>query len=174
MVEKTAFAERAVLRAAERSSAYLSEMEHKYLFHLTMCRSVGKLGDTVFLLNGRDAIFMLHAFVSIFQSQLGRDIATLVSSENEIILTNHCFMADALSVLANCTAAAWCLLGSAPGSTHNNGATYWQLAFAHYQRAFDGFSRSKGLDDPSVARAAYGLARCLREFGETDKALQFL
>lgn len=175
MVGKTSFAERIVSRAADRLSTYLTEMEHNYLSHLSLCSSGGKHGDTVFRIeHGRDAIFMLHAFVSLFQSHLSRDIFTLVGSENEIILTNHCFLADALSVLANCSAAARCLLSSASDSSHNDGAQYWQLAFTHYQRAFDGFARTKGLDDPSVARAAFGLARCLREFGESEKALQLL
>jgi hypothetical protein len=156
-------------------SAYLSEMENDYLSHLSSCRSGGKLGDTVFRIeHGRDAVFMLHAFVSLFRSHLCRDITSLVGSDNEIILVNHCFVADSLSVLANCTTAARLLLGSVAGSTCDTGAQYWQLAFAHYQRAFNGLAGTKGLDDPSVSRAAYGLARCLRELGETDKALQLL
>lgn len=176
MVGKTTFAGRIVSRAAERLSAYLSEMESEYLSHLSRCRSsVVKPGDTIFRIeHGRDASFMLHAFVSLFRSHLVRDITVLVGRNNEIILTNHCFVADSLAVLANCLAAAKSSLGSTSGSVGGDEAHYWQLAFAHYRLAFNGFSKTKGLDDPSVSKSAYGLARCLREFGETEKALQLL
>lgn len=175
MMKKTASAERTISRVAERLSRYLAEMEKDYMSLFSKGKPSGKAGDTVFRIeHGRDATFMLHAFVSLFQSHLGRDIATLVGSDNEIVLTNHYFVADSLAVYANCIGAAKSVLGSVSGSTDGYRSQYWQYAFAHYQRAFNGFSNTKGLDDPSVSRAAYGLARCLREFGETEKAFQLL
>jgi hypothetical protein len=63
MVGKTAFAERAVLRADERLSAYLSEMEHNYLFRVSMGRSVGKLGarQRWYLYASRRCLYFLKA-----------------------------------------------------------------------------------------------------------------
>jgi hypothetical protein len=60
MVEKTAFAERAVSRAAKRLSAYLSEMAHNYLCHVFMCMSLCKLGDTVFRSGPLSCFAILH------------------------------------------------------------------------------------------------------------------
>lgn len=98
----------------------------------------------------------------------------LVDGNNEILLTNHCFLADSLSVLANCIATATSMLGSSTDASTRRAEHFWRLAFAHYQRAFDGFAKTKGLADPSATRAAYGIARCLREFGESEKALELL
>ena len=174
MLCRSELAERLLSRAAERLSTYLAETESQYLSHIAKSRS-GKPRDTLFSVEkGRESLFKLQTFVSLFQFQLCRDITSLTDHDDEIILVNHCFLADSLAVLANCIAAARSTLGSTTEAARRRGDHYWRLAFAHYQRAFDGFAKTKGLGDPSVSRAAYGIARCLREFGETEKALELL
>jgi len=173
-IGKTEFAERLLCRSAERLSTYLAKTESKYFSYLSKCRSGVKPGPVFGVEKGRESIFELQAFVSLLQVELSRDMKSLVEGNNEILLTNHCFLADSLSVLANCIAAATSFLGSSTEASMRRADHFWRLAFAHYQRAFDGFAKTKGLADPSASRAAYGIARCLREFGESEKALELL
>jgi hypothetical protein len=169
------FAEKTLSRAAGRLSKYLTEMESIYIKHVTKAKPAGKAGKPVVCIeHGRDACFMLHSFASHLQKQLHRDIASLVDSNHYIILANHCFVADSLAVLANCVASANFFLGAGSGASENHGLQYWQMAYRHYEYAFHGYVKTKNVDDPAVARAAYGVARCLREFGKTEKALQLL
>jgi tetratricopeptide (TPR) repeat protein len=53
-------------------------------------------------------------------------------------------------------------------------AEYWRKALIHYRYALKGFTRKVILHDPNVAAVAYGAARCLRELGRTEEALQVL
>jgi hypothetical protein len=173
---KLSFSERIVSRVAQRLSTYLSDAESVYTSHLSTTLPSGvKPGDTVFRIeHGRNACGLLREYVSLFRTQLGRDMVALVDNNDEIVLINHCFVADSLLVLANCLAAAKSLLGSGPDTVGEDDARYVKLAFAHYELAFNGLSSCKGLDDPNTIKSAYGLARCLREFGETKKALRLL
>jgi hypothetical protein len=175
MTGNRAFSEHTLSRVAGSLSAYLSEMESGYFRYLSRCRAGNKPGENAFRIEqGRDFIFMLEAFVSLFQMDLNREIFRLVDRENSILLANHCFLADALSILANCKAAARSVLGVSSGTKSENGLLNWQLAYGHYQHGFTGFSKTKPLDDVDVIKASYGLARCLRELGETEKALELL
>jgi hypothetical protein len=173
---KLSFSERIVSRVAQRLSTYLSDVESVYTSHLSTTLPSGvKPGDTIFRIeHGRNACSLLREYVSLFRTQLGRDMVALVDSNDEIVLINHCFVADTLLVLANCLAAAKSLLGSGPDTVGEDDARYVKLAFAHYELAFNGLSICKGVDDPNTIKSAYGLARCLREFGETKKALRLL
>jgi hypothetical protein len=176
-VGKAMFSERLISRVAGRLSSYLSKAESVYTSHLSSCSPPGgKPGEPVFRIeHGRDACAMLREFVSSLRLQLGRDMAALVPSDHDVILTNHCFVADSLLVLSNCITAARSVLGSGSGpGPDDDGTEYVELAFAHYQLVFNGFSSTMGLDHPSTIKSAYGLARCLRELGETKKARQLL
>ena len=91
-----------------------------------------------------------------------------------MLLMNHCYLADSISVLANCVGASETLFGVSPDA-RNSSKYYWQAAYVHYETAFKGFLRSKSsLSDDSVVSVAYGVARCLRELGYREKALQIL
>ena len=174
-VGKRDFGERLLARSAERLSTYLSESESRCFAYLGRCRPGVKPVHTICSVEkGRESIIELQSFVSLLQVEIVRDMKTLVDEDNEVILVNHCFIADSLSVLANCIAAAVSTLGSSKDTSVRRADQYWRLAYGHYQRAFDGLVKARGLADPSVSRAAYGIARCLREFGETGKALELL
>jgi Tetratrico peptide repeat len=173
MIGNQSFADRILRRAAERLSKYLLHVESLYMSHLSKAKQGGKPGETIFRIEpGRDAIFALHAFASLFRKQLSRDMVRLVGTENEIVLANHCFVADTLSVLANCIAAANFFGGSAQ-ITEFDGLQYWSIAYMHYELCYT-IAAKKGLDDVSVSRSVFGMARCLREFGEAEKALKLL
>ena len=169
------FADNILHRAAERLSKYLFGMESSYTSHLSKARSSNKPGQTLFRIeHGRDAIFELHAFASLFQRQLKRDMVSLIGADNGTVSANHCFVADTLSVLANCTAAAHFFLGSTSEESNDCGRLYWRMAYRHYELCYTILSTTKHLDNPFVVRSLFGVARCLREFGETENALKLL
>jgi hypothetical protein len=169
------FAEKTLFRAAGRLSKYLTEMESMYIKHVTKVRPAGKAGKLMVCIEqGRDACFMLSSFASQLQKQLQRDMASLIDSDHHIMLTNRCFVADSLAVLANCVSSAKFFLGAGSDPSENCGLQYWQMACTNYEYVFHRYVKTKTLDDPAVTRAAYGIARCLREFGKTEKALQLL
>jgi tetratricopeptide (TPR) repeat protein len=175
MMGNQSFANRTLYRAAERLSRYLQDIENSYIAHLAKAMPDSKQTEAMFRIDhGRDDIFKLHAFASLFQRQLNRDMALLIGAGNEVMLTNHCFVADTLAVLANCISAAKFFLGSVSDRTDDCGLVYWKLAYQHYEHCYRGLVTTKSLDDPSVSRSLYGIARCLREIGETDKALKML
>jgi hypothetical protein len=172
---KHGISENTLTRVAGRLSSFLCEMESGYFSHLRACRPGVKRGDTYFQIeSGRECISMLESFCSVFRGNLVKGIPTLLGHDDEVYLFNHALLGDALSVLANCLSAARCVLGTTCPDGAGDGTHYWRLAFAHYQRAFKGFLLTKGLDDAFVYRTAFGIARCLREFSETEKALELL
>lgn len=175
LMENDDFSGRIVMRVAKRVSFYLSEMEGNYLSHLAGSRSHGNQGNaSIRIEDGRDSIFMLNAFAALFQKELNRDIISLVKQDHAVVLIHHCFVADAFAVLANCVTAARSAFGAASGSGSEYGTGLWRLAYAHYERAFTGSVSTMGIGHASVSRAAYGMARCMREFEETETALEFL
>lgn len=175
MIGNQSFADRILNRAAERLSKYLFGMENLYTSHLSKARSCDKPGQAILRIeHGRDAIFELHAFASLLQKQLNRDMVSLIGMDNEVVVANQCFVADTLSVLANCTAAAHFFLGSTSDKSDDCGRSYWRMAYRHYELCYNSLAASKELDDPFVVRSLYGVARCLREFGEIENALKLL
>ena len=175
MIGNQSFADRILNRTAERLSKYLFEMERLYTSHLSKARSVYKPGHTLFTVeHGRDAIFELHAFASLFQRQLNREMVALVGADNEVVIANRCFVADTLSVLANCTASAHFFLGTLSDGSDDCGSQYWRMAYRHYELCYTSLTATKQLDDPFVVRSLFGATRCLREFGQTENALKLL
>lgn len=177
MLKKGSTSARLMSRVADRLSAYLAEAEMSLVAHLAnSAMPVKKPGETVFQLQHTGGTFTkLHAFVTLFRHQLSKNMM-MANGEvaNVTALTCHCFVADSISVLANCATATKSILGFPSDVASVDGVSFWRLAFDHYQIAFDGFSRRNGLGDPSTLNSAYGVARCFREFGETEKALEFL
>lgn len=115
---------------------------------------------------------MLRAFVNIFQRQLSREFIALLGPDHVIALVNKSFVADAFAVLANCLAASnRTRLEDGCKSGHSY---YWSLAYLHYKDVFKGWVKSRGLGHPSTAAVACSIARCLRELGKLDEALQIL
>jgi hypothetical protein len=175
MVGSTRYAEKLVFQSANRLSKFLAAIEGMHFSHIAASKSIGKKeGFTFRIENDRDSLFHLHSFVSLFQEQLKRDLITLVDPDSDVVLTNQCLFADSLAVLANNYAASKTAFGlSQPGNV-DYGLQYWQQAYVHYSKCFLVFAERKGFDSPNTAKAAYGLARCLREFEETETALELL
>jgi hypothetical protein len=175
MIGNQRFANRILSRAAEYLSKYLFEMETLYSSHLSKARSSDKPGHPSFRIeHGRDAIFELRAFASQLQRQLTREMVSLIDADNEAVVANQCFVADALSVLANCTSAAHFFLGCSSEENNDSGRQYWRLAYRHYEHCYNIRAATRNLNDPFVVRSLFGVARCLREFGETANALKLL
>lgn len=176
MATDYAFAQGVVKRVADRLALYLSEQETSYFDTLRKRVAFEYETNRVCLLDtGADAVSMLKAFVTVFQNHLSREFMTLIGPNHEITLINQAFVGDALTVLANCLSAGESDSNDRKASTSSGGHMYyWSLAYVHYQQSFKGWIAAHGLTHPNAAASAYSLARCLRELGKVDKALQVL
>jgi hypothetical protein len=152
-------------------------MEKGVLLNLSKStKVVGKASDTVVRIeHGRDALTMLQAFVSIMRQEMKREMVDIVmlAESNEAILINHCFLGEAICILANCRAASRALSGCRKElrGAHD---PLWTEAASHFHLALSGFIVQQDLKSMVVARAAFGLTRCLRESNESEKALEIL
>jgi tetratricopeptide (TPR) repeat protein len=177
VISNDTFATRTLTRVSQRLSFYLSKVEDSFLSHRDENITDREASDVVFRIDhDRDWLSMLTTFVSTFESDLDREIVRIIGSDCHIALVHHCFVADALAVLANCIATATANKPSRSGMGRDTSRDvhYWRQALFHYRHALEGFTRKLGLNDPNVAAAAYGAARCLRELGRTEEALQVL
>lgn len=161
-----------------RLAFYLAEQEKSFFAKYD---STSREGGGVVLRfeNGIDGISMLKGFVEKFENQLDRSFLELVGKDGngkakDILCINHCFLADALSALANCVRAGEALFGL-PTDGKTGSQYYWHAAYVHYETALKGFVRNKkGLTDDTTVSVAYGIGRCLRELGQRQKAVQVL
>jgi hypothetical protein len=171
------FASRLVSQASLRLSDYLAEMEKGVLLNLSKStKVVGKASDTVVRIeHGRDSLTMLQAFVSIMRQEMKREMVDIVllAESNEAILINHCFLGEALCIFANCRAASRALSGCRK-EVRGAHDPLWTEAASHFHLALSGFIVQQDLKSMVVARAAFGLTRCLRESNESEKALEIL
>ena len=173
MTNKPNFANGIIGKVSERLSSYLSEQETIYFDMARQRVDFEYSKQKCFRFDsGMDAISMLRAFVNIFQRQLSREFIALLGPDHVIALVNKSFVADAFAVLANCLAASnRTRLEDGCKSGHSY---YWSLAYLHYKDVFKGWVKSRGLGHPSTAAVACSIARCLRELGKLDEALQIL
>ena len=176
MTNDYAFAQGVVKRVADRLALYLSEQESSYFDTLRRRVAFEYETDRVYLLDtSADAASMLKAFVTAFQNHLSREFMTVIGPNHEIALINQAFVGDALAVLANCLSAGESDSDDRSASTSSGAHVYyWSLAYVQHQQSFKGWVAAHGLTHPNAAASAYSLARCLRELGKVDKALQVL
>jgi tetratricopeptide (TPR) repeat protein len=116
---------------------------------------------------------MISEFVKVLVKLEKRDVLQLLRQSNSAVMLNHSLMADSLSVLANCTA-----LNESDGVELLDvykSRFCWSLAYQHYRRAFEGWSKvGQRLHHPNISAIICSLARCLRETGERKKAIKIL
>lgn len=169
------FASRLLSQTAARLSDYLKEMEKDFLSCLAKSTKLGgKPGDTVVRIeHGRDALLMLRSFVSIMRREMKREMVEIASNNDEAILANHCFFGEALCILVNCKSASRALVGC-PKRLRTECDPLWKEAADHFSFSLDGLLLRQDISSMSVARSAFGVARCLRELNESDKALEIL
>lgn len=169
------FASRLLSQAGVRLSDYVKEMEKDYLTSLARSTKLGgKPGDTVIRIeHGRDALTMLRAFVSVMRLEMRREMVDIATRDDEAILTNHCFLGEVLCILANCKSASRALAGCQK-KLRTECDPLWKEAADNFIFALRGLLRTQGVSSMSVARAAFGVARCLRELNESGKALEVL
>jgi hypothetical protein len=184
-----------VARATESVSEHLLGLESSFMSYMDGCSAHDKSGtsDPLFCVeDGSTTLGALRWFVSTFhQSIADTETALWLSGnhDNPVICIYHSLVADAIAVLANCSASLSLLCRSTNlTSLQEDNATsykpkyFWKLALAHYKTAFVGlFSNQQqqncgasGFKDARVCGAAFGMARCLRELGEVEKALELL
>jgi len=166
---------------AIRLAFYLSEQEQCFFSKLSAVSGCEKSQEkTVIQVDDNTAgITMLKAFTEAFENQLSETLLKRVCGcsknvANEILLAGHCYLADSLMVLANCILTAESLFGGTSLKKRTS-RFYWKKAYKHYEVAFKGLTQQKKkLSNSAVLSASYGMARCLREIGQREQALQIL
>jgi len=168
------FASKLIVLVYRRFSFYLSEVEGMCFDQLEGVVTAARCGAaTCRIDSAQDAFYKLQAFVTLLRYQSKRKMFAILGRWHEISLVFHSLVADATAVLANCTKAAESMdPGGLPEARQS--AYFWRIAFAHYTIAFRGLSRTGRDQDIAFYTAAYGLARCLREMGDGEKALGLL
>ena len=162
--------------ATNRVFQFLVEIETSFMSYLHSCSWHESDSKPVFRIeDGPTALEALRRFVGTFNESVKGETFLCLEQHNPVVIVKHCLLGDSMAVLANCQASARVHLGSK--STLDSASSeqhYWKLAFANYRMAFTGLSEIRGFDDPRVCSAAYGMARCLRELGQHQKALELL
>jgi hypothetical protein len=176
MMASHTFAKGILGSVADRLSLYLSEQETAYFDTIRKRLAFENAMERVFQLEcSVDPISMLKAFVNLFQRQLSREFLSLIGPDHPVALANKSFVGDALAVLANClTTDERTLVETKDGNGDSGKNYFWSLAYKHYYDAFKGWVRLHSLSHPNAASAVFSIARCLRELGRLDKALQVL
>lgn len=170
---RTDLASNLVALATRRFAFYLSEMEGLCFNRLQEVISSSYSGNSSFFIDrDRGPFSKLKAFIALLQYQSNRKILSVLGAWHEITLFHHCLLGDSTAVMANCVQAADCLETNT--TCNHRSAEFWRLAYCHYKIAFEGFSQTRGCEDTAVYTTAYGLARCMRETGQTKQALRVL
>ena len=158
----------------QRLALYLSEQEEHFLDARNDWLTSPKAERIAFQEHSAaDFVIMLAEFVKALLKLEKRDVLRLLRKNNSAVMLNHSVIADSLGVLANCAA-----LNERAGvellAVHNSNLC-WSLACQYYRRAFEGWSKvGQTLHHPNTSALACGLARCLRETGESKKAIRIL
>ena len=166
---------------AEKLAFYLVEQENNFFSNVNRSSQEGRQGEIAVLRfdNGIDGIMMLRSFVEMYEAQASRAFLRILcgaggGSCDDLKFINHCLLADAMSVLANCMLAAERLFG-ASSDVVTNSRYYWRRAYSNYEAAFKGWVGKKhSIGDDCVFSAVYGISRCLRELGQRQKSMQIL
>lgn len=164
---KTVEARRLVRQLNRRLAYYLTEMERACFDWLHGLLTDGNDEVPVFRINnGHGPLGNLESFGRMLEEQLDRGMLVVLASQ-PLGTLNRRIVGDAFAVLANCISASERLHdGSSDAS-----ARYWRRALNHYKIAFAAKHEDDAVD---VYCIAYSIARCLRELGESDRALQLL
>ncbi|GAX23108.1 hypothetical protein FisN_25Lh053 [Fistulifera solaris] len=161
-------------QTTERVSMLLVGTEASYMEYLrNASRDTTSDAPMFYLDDGRDSFEILRQFVIVFQ-QGHVDLQRF--RDPWICSFYHRVLGDSFAVLANCEQATWLHL---PTSSTKQSHTetiryYWSCALSHFEKAFEGFSAVAGIENSDVSGTVFGMVRCLRELGETDKALELL
>jgi hypothetical protein len=165
-----------LMQVTERVSMLLVETEASYMEYLrNASRDTTNDAPLFYLDDGRDSFEILRQFVIVFQ-QVDGQVDLQRFRDPWICWIYHRILGDSFAVLANCEQATWLYL-STNSIDHSHMETiryYWSCALSHFEKAFEGFSAVAGLENRDVSGAIFGMVRCLRELGETDKALELL
>lgn len=169
------FAAKLISKATDAVSRRLVELESSILSFTQSYSSSNPRNMPLFRAEGLgSALVALGWYVSYLQEVTETMVSTHHYNSSGVIFMQQSLVADGFAVLANCKAAVRAKLGSRSSGETVSGRYYWKLALTYYHKAFKGLSASKGFEDHHVCGAAFGMARCLRELGEHQKALELL
>lgn len=172
----TNFAKRLLSQVSHRAAFYLREMEDECLARLREQVSADQRANAVLRFDqGLPPASHVEGFVHVLQRQSSRKLLEFLGDEDEIKLIGDTILADSLALLANCVSATESLWSTSSISSYIGcSSRCWKLALSLYSRAFAGFSKRPAWDDNMVNQSALGIARCLRELGDGQRALQVL
>lgn len=171
------YASHLLARATERVSLLLVETEASYMEYLHNASKDNTKEAPIFCVDkGRDSFESLRHFIIALQETTERQNGLQKYRDIWICSIHHRILGDSLAVLANCEQATWIHLStsSSDESCMETIRYFWSLSLLHFEKAFAGFSTVAGFENRDVSGAVFGMARCLRELGETDKALELL
>ena len=180
-----------ITRANRRIGFYLREQEDAYL----LLQRESSVLSSPFAFHrqhtngvGIAHLSMLKAYVATLLRMERRKMARLCGPKHPMSFLFHCYLGDALAVLANCiglskseslSSTQICLCcgnkedAVSPNLT-NSTSDIWELAGSHYRTALQGWIRSKGPFNDNISATACSLARCLRECGRRNEAIKVL
>ena len=180
-----------ITRANRRIGFYLREQEDAYL----LLQRESSVLSSPFAFHrqhtngvGIAHLSMLKAYVATLLRMERRKMARLCGPKHPMSFLFHCYLGDALAVLANCiglskseslSSTQICLCcgnkedAVSPNLT-NSTRDIWELAGSHYRTALQGWIRSKGPFNDNISATACSLARCLRECGRRNEAIKVL
>jgi len=154
-------------QVSRRFAKYLAEQEEMYFDAVDESSTLPPQDKLILRIRpANDFISMLMSFISRLEELMDRDFSFFLGETSETTLISHCFLADSMTVLANC------LSMNEPGQ---DSVMVWTHALKHYRTAFEGWAKEgRGLSHPSIISAACGLCRCLRELDKLDQAISIL
>ena len=180
-------AERIVQRANQRLAIYLVEQEERVIKGMDVNE---KNGNRVKFHNSivTNTLSMLEAFVVKMKRLEKRTMMYNLEMNHPIRLIYSCFLADSLTVLANCVGldqirfdnrldsakSQECCTANESLHTMGKRENLWSIAGEYYRKALAGWMHVYGIRHPNVPSCSCGLARCLRELGRRDEAIIIL
>jgi hypothetical protein len=159
----------------KRLAYYLSEQEDSFLSFRQTQMSTPQ-GEAVILEDcvGSDYVHMLDAFATTLRQLIKREYLQVLDGAQDFVSLNYCMLGDSLCVLANCISLTE-HNGNKQTTRPSTSLRYWAEACQEYRTALEGWTRvGLALNHPNVAMVCCGIARCLRELGEQDRAIQIL
>jgi len=157
-------------RASQRLALYLSEQEENFLDARSDWMSLPTEERISFRLHSAgDFLSMLEEFTKSMERLLGRQFVRSLGPIHSALLLNYSMLGDSFAVLANCHSIF------AGQDETSKSFRYWSLSCKNYRVAFEGWAkRGQSLRHTNVSTLACGMARCLREMGQLEKAVQIL
>ena len=166
-------------RARNRLMMYLNEQEDgcmmMHSMNMELKDEFQNDGEEYYKLVGLDHLEMLKAFVLSMDTLVEREMMSLLRGNHPMKCLYFCFVGDSYSVLASSLSTiSKHTIDHLVRPEHSSGSTIaWATAGKFYRKALRGWV-SSGVCHPDVMSTTCSLARCLKELGRMNEALNLL